>query len=471
MIRTLQLCGVLLLVTSAAGYAEVLDANQQWPNWRGPMTNGTAPEAKPPVKWSATENVAWKTEIPGKGCGSPIIWNDRVYLLTAMEVEGEESDPSTAETEPAEHQEAEPPRRGPRGGGPGGRGQRGGRGFGGGGDQILKPHQFMVICLDKASGEVVWKQIAIEAVPHEAGHGTNTQASASPVTDGKHLYAFFGSRGIYCYDMVGNLKWKRDLGHMQTRNAFGEGGTPALHGNKLVVPWDHEGESFVATLNAETGEVLWRQERDEVTTWATPLVVSHDGVDQVVMNGTNRVRSYDLANGALLWECGGQATNPIPTPIHQDGVVYVMTGYRGYAVYAISLDSRGDVTNDDNKVIWSRTDAGPYIASPVLYQGNLYFTKARDGILYSVNAATGEPVFGPERMTGLNTLYASPVAADGKVYFTSRDGKTKVLQHGSEYKVLADNDLGEGVDASPAISGSQMFIRGEKHLFCLEQKE
>lgn len=478
MIRTLLICGLLLLATSSTAHAETLDSGQQWPNWRGPLLNGTAPQAKPPVKWSDTENVAWKTEIPGKGSGSPIVWNDRVYLLTAVEVQGESDEADSAETEPAEREEAEPRRRGPRGagpggpGGPGGRGQRGGRGgFGRGENRELKPHQFMVICLDKGTGEMVWKQVAVEAVPHEAGHGTNTQASASPITDGKHLYAFFGSRGLYCYDMEGNLKWKRDLGRMQTRNAFGEGGTPALHGNKLVVPWDHEGESFVATLDAETGEVLWRQERDELTTWATPLIVTHNEVDHVVMNGTNRVRSYNLADGELLWECGGQVTNPIPSPVHQDGVVYVMTGYRGYAVYAISLDSRGDVTNDDDKIIWSRADAGPYIASPVLYEGNLYFTKGRDGILYSVNATTGEPVFGPERLTGLATLYASPVAADGKIYFTSRDGKTKVLQHGSEYKVLADNDLGEGVDASPAISGSQMFIRGEKHLFCLEQKE
>ncbi|MEX1042927.1 MAG: PQQ-binding-like beta-propeller repeat protein [Pirellulaceae bacterium] len=472
MIRTLLLGDILLLAASSGARAEVLDSDQQWPNWRGPMVNGTAPEAKPPVKWSATENVAWKTEIPGKGSGSPIIWNDRVYLLTAVEVEGKSAEVSFQETEPNEREEATPRRRGPRDAGSGGRGPRGGRGgLDRGGDREQKLHQFTVVCLDKGTGEIVWKQVAIEAVPHEAGHGTNSHASASPITDGKHLYAYFGSRGIYCYDMKGNLKWKRDLGQMQTRSAFGEGGTPALHGNKLVVPWDHEGESFVATLDAETGEVLWKTARDEVTTWATPLIVSHNDMEQVIMNGTNRVRSYNLADGELLWECGGQATNPIPTPIHQDGVVYVMTGYRGYAVYAISLDSRGDVTNDDDKIIWSRTDAGPYIASPVLYEGNLYFTKARDGIVYSVNAKTGEPVFGPERMTGLGTLYASPVAADGKVYFTSRDGKTKVLQHGSEYQVLADNDLGEGVDASPALSGSQMFIRGEKHLFCLKQKE
>ncbi|MEX0792815.1 MAG: PQQ-binding-like beta-propeller repeat protein, partial [Pirellulaceae bacterium] len=250
MIRTLLLGGILLLAASSGARAEVLDSDQQWPNWRGPMVNGTAPEAKPPVKWSATENVAWKTEIPGKGSGSPIIWNDRVYLLTAVEVEGESAEVSFQETEPTEREEAAPRRRGPRDAGPGGRGPRGGRGgLDRGGDREQKLHQFTVVCLDKGTGEIVWKQVAIEAVPHEAGHGTNSHASASPITDGKHLYAYFGSRGIYCYDMKGNLKWKRDLGQMQTRSAFGEGGTPALHGNKLIVPWDHEGESFVATLD------------------------------------------------------------------------------------------------------------------------------------------------------------------------------------------------------------------------------
>src|SRR5690606_9062837 len=235
--------------------------------------------------------------------------------------------------------------------------------------------------------------------------------------------------------LEGKLLWKADLGDMQTRNGFGEGASPALHGDTLVVPWDHEGESLIFALDAKTGDVRWKKPRDERTTWATPLIVEHGGKLQVVTNGSTRVRSYDLATGDVIWECGGQASNPIPSPVVLDQTVFCMTGYQGYAVYAIPLDAKGDITGSD-KVKWSRRDSGPYVSSPVLYDGRLWFTKSREALVSSLDAKTGEPLISQERIPGIQSLYASPVAANGRIYFTGREGVTVVLKNAPKLEVL-----------------------------------
>lgn len=452
-----------------------------WANWRGPNFNGTSASAKPPVKWSEEENVRWKIPVAGKGSSSPIIWGDKLFLLTAVPVETEATD---AEAKPAEAEEtnapetreesADRPQRGPGQfpGGPGGRG-RGPRGRGGfgRGEAPTTPMDFTVVCLNKTTGEKIWSTVAVQATPHESGHNTNTFASSSAVTNGEILVAFFGSRGIYCYSMDGNLIWKRDLGKQQTRNAFGEGSTPALYKNTVIIPWDHEGDSFVLALDTATGDELWKVDRDEATSWATPVVAEHNGTAQVILNGSTRVRSYDVTSGKLIWECGGQATNPIATPIIYDGKAICMTGYRGYAVYSISLDAKGDVTDNEEFIAWSRSDVGPYIASATLLNDRLYVTKSRDGVLYCLNAKTGETIFGPERLPEASTLYSSLVGADGKVYVSDRDGTTVVLEDGPEFKVLAVNQLPEGIDASIALSGNQLFLRSEGHLYCIQQDD
>jgi outer membrane protein assembly factor BamB len=256
---------------------------------------------------------------------------------------------------------------------------------------------------------------------------------------------------------------------MQTRNGFGEGGSPALHGDTLVVPWDHEAQSSVYALHADTGDTIWQAKRDERTTWATPLITEANGRTQVILNGSNRVVSYDLSSGEVLWQCGGQAVNPIPSPIREDNLVYCMTGYQGFAVYAIPLDATGDITDTD-KIAWRKTDAGPYVSSPVLLDGHLYFTKSRDGMLSCVDAKTGEPHYDQRRVPGLGQMYASLVAAEDRIYLTDRGGTTVVIKHGPEMEVLATNTLGEGIDASPALVGDQMFIRGAEHLYCIENQ-
>ena len=411
-----------------------------WPQWRGPLGTGYAATATPPAEWSDTKNVKWKTPIPGAGSATPVVWGERVFVLTAVDTgkAGKAAAPA-------------PERRGGRGGAP-----------------PSTIHQFDILCLDLASGKTLWRKTAAEEVPHEGRHESNGFASGSPATDGKILIASFGSRGIFGYDLDGNQKWKRDLGDMRVKVGFGEGISPVLHKDAVIVNWDHEGDSFVVCLDAATGQDRWRRPRDEGTTWTTPLVVEHAGVTQVVVNGTKRTRSYDLATGASIWECGGQAMNPIALPVAKDGVVYCMTGYKGFAVRAIRLDSKGDVTDDPKQVVWKRDDAGPYVASPLLHDGLLYYGKERQGLLMCVDAATGAVRYGPERLPGIETLYASIGGAAGKVYVTGRDGTTLVLKQGPVFEILATNRLGEGVDASPVFLGRRLLLRGEKHLFCLE---
>lgn len=460
MTRTFLAALIFTFLTSAG-----VDADDNWHRFRGPDGNGVASEsATPPVEWNGdSDNLKWKTEIPGRGSSSPIVWEDRIILLTAVSTG---VDAEGNEVEQAPGGDARPQRGGPGGrrGGPGGR--RGGRGGGGGPKDV---HEFHVVCVDRGSGEISWKTKVNEAVPHESGHSTNTFASSSAVTDGKHIYVSFGSFGVYCLDMEGNKVWERDLGQMTTRNQFGEGASPALHGNTVVINWDHEGDSFIVAMNAETGEDIWREDRDELTSWSTPVIVEHGDKVQVITNGATRVRSYDLENGEVIWECGGQTGNPIPTPFILDDMAICMTGFRANAAFAIPLSCEGDVT-DSNEIVWSRRDIGPYVPTGVLYKGHIYSTKSSSAILTSVDAETGETVIDQTRIDGIDSLYASLVAANDHIYITGRNGTTIVLKHSDEYDVVASNDLGEPCDATPAIVGNQILLRGSNHLFCFENE-
>lgn len=468
MTKTLALAAIVSL-TVATAWAQ--GDNTNWPRWRGPLATGVAPQGNPPTEFGEDKNLRWKVAIPGNGSGSPIVWGDKLFLLTAVEGgnAAAASDRSSA-TEPVAFQETlrplqqqsndQPARR------PGG--SEGRRGFGGGAAPA-KPLNFVVMCLDRNTGKTLWQQTARSEKPHEGKHDTNSFASASAVTDGKHVFCSFGSRGIYCYDLNGKQVWEKDLGDMQTRAGFGEGATPALFGDTLVVPWDHEAQSFVVALNAKNGDEKWRVERDEVTTWATPLIVPRGNGQQVILNGSNRVRSYDLATGKVLWECGGQAQNPIPTPVANETTAFVMTGFRGYALYAIPLDATGDLTGTD-KISWKRDEGTPYISSPVLLDGRLYITKGREAILACLDAATGSEHYVNERLGDLKTLYSSPVAAGGHLYFFDREGNNVVVKAGDTFDIVATNKLDEVVDASPAIVGDTMYVRGEKSLYCFAAK-
>jgi outer membrane protein assembly factor BamB len=323
------------------------------------------------------------------------------------------------------------------------------------------------LCLDRKTGKTIWERTAVEDLPNEGHHGDSSFASASPTTDGQRLYVSFGSRGIFCYDLSGELQWKRPIDTVQTRLSFGEACSPVVHGDSLVLNRDNEGHSHLLVLDARTGEVRWRAERDEVSAWATPLVIEHNGRTQVITNASKRVRSYDLATGEVLWECGGQVSNVIPSPVLCGDLVCCMSGYKGSAVYAIPLDATGDIT-DTPRIAWKYDRDTPYVPSPLLYGDQLYFNKVNNAILTCLNARTGESILEATRLPDLNNIYASPVGAADRVYFVGRDGTTLVLKHGAKLEPLATNRLDDPMDASPAIAGKQLFLRGRKHLYCLE---
>jgi outer membrane protein assembly factor BamB len=268
--------------------------------------------------------------------------------------------------------------------------------------------------------------------------------------------------------MDGKLIWKRDLGRMNTRLGWGEAVTPVLHGDTLVLNRDQETGSCVLALNATTGETRWKVDRDEATTWNTPLIVDYKGRTQVVLNGTNRVRSYDLSTGELIWQCGGQTVNPIPSPVLRDDAVICMSGYRGAAAMAIPLDATGDLTGS-KKVIWQLDRGTPYVPSPLLAGDRIYFTQGNESVLTCVDARTGKPIFQRERLPGLGTLYASPVGAKDRVYFVDRDGVAVVLRQSDKVEVLKTNRLDDHFDASPVVVGKQLFLRGE-NLYCIEAR-
>ena len=447
---------IAVIVIFATSKAEA----QDWNQWRGTTGNGGSAEAQPPTKWSDTENVKWKVAIPGRGSGSPVVSGNKVFAVSAVQTEQGAKDAEAQKQAQANNQGQQVQQ------GQGGR--RGRRGRGGRGNSFpLVEMDFKVFCFDRASGKKLWEKTATTATPHQGTHSTNGFASASPSTDGKHVYVSFGSRGLYCYSMDGDLIWKRnDFGQMETRNGFGEGSSPALFEDKLIVPWDHEGQSSIYALNKLTGETIWKTDRDEPTNWGTPVVVENGDQKQVVITGQNKVRAYDLESGDELWSCGGQTERPCATAVAIDDLVIVGSGHRGSFLGAFKLDGSGDIAGSD-KVAWSINKDTPDIASPLLSNGRLYFHKGKTGILTCLDAKTGSPIFSATRVPDIKSTYASPIAAGGNIYLTGRSGNTVVIKDSDKFEVVASNSVGETVDATPAPAGENLFIRGEKHLFCI----
>ena len=444
-ILTLCICALVAIASSASQHS---DFEKNWPHWRGPHATGVAIDANPPLTWSETENIRWKVNLPGTGHAAPIIWEDKIFIQTAIkgkeqELEDEEADDGNPFSGFFQ--------------------QRRGR------DAPANTYKFDLIALNRGDGSILWQKTLREVVPHEGTHQDASFASNSPVTDGEYIYAYFGSRGLYCVDMDGNVKWQKDIGMMYKNNTFGEGSCPALYGNTLVIVQDHEGDSFIIALDKRTGDVLWKTERDERTTWFSPIVVEHDGKSQVITAGTNRIRSYDLATGKLLWEGDGLTRNSIPSPVAADGFVYLTSGFRGSALRAIHLASAtGDITGSD-AIAWEHNRNTPYVPSPLLYKDTIYFLKSNDGILSAFNTKTGEAYYGPERLQGISNVYSSIVGAADRLYIAGRNGTVNVVQHGPYFKILAANSLDDSFNASPAIVGSELYLRGQEYLYCIAE--
>jgi outer membrane protein assembly factor BamB len=463
--RTICLAlGACLTLAVAALADDPSLVDQNWHQWRGPHANGVALLGNPPTEWSEESNVKWKIKVPGDSTATPIIWGDKIFLITAIETDRVGEVPTEEKSDKDKEKEKAPNRTAAR-------------------YNIKAPtniFEFVVMCLDPATGKTLWQHKAKEAVPHEGHHPDGSFASASPTTDGRQLYVSFGSRGVYCYDLEGNQKWSRDLGRMKIQFTFGEGCSPVINGDSVILNWDHQDGSFLIVLDANTGDTKWKVDRDETTNWATPLVVDYGGRKQVIVSGLKRMRSYDLKTGELVWACAGLTPSAIPSPVTDGKNVYFMSGFLGTACYAIPLNSQGDLTEADRKneapIAWKRRQPGtPYVPSPLLDGELLYFTASNKGILSCLNAETGEPLVDRQRLTGLENVYASPVAAADRIYLPGREGNTLVIKRGEFEKaddkskaiVLATNKLDDRFDASPAIVGDAIFLRGREHLYCI----
>jgi outer membrane protein assembly factor BamB len=415
------LAGVAALSAQQSGPSDP----RYWAQWRGPAFTGVSKTATPPAEWSETKNIRWKVPIPGKGSSSPVVWGDRVFVLTAVPQGSAQSAAGVT-------------------------------------------HKFTVLAIDRKTGKTLWERVAVEGAPHEPTHREfGTFASSSAVTDGELVIASFESRGIFAFDMDGKPLWNVDLGDKRMRMQFGEGTTPALFGNSVVVVWDHQDQSFIVSLDRKTGKEQWRKNRSEIDTWATPLILPVNGKPQVIVPAMNKITSYDLATGDTVWHAPGVTMNNIPSPVHENGLVFLMSGFRGNNLKAIRLaDAKGDLTGSP-AIVWTYDRDTPYVPSPLLYDGILYFLKTNNGILSAFDAATGKPHYAAQRLDAVPNIFSSPVGAAGRVYITGQEGKTLVLKHGPTFEILHTNTLDDGFDSSPALVDTEMYLRGHKFLYCI----
>ena len=419
---------------SAAG------ASTQWAQWRGPLGTGVGPAANPPLNWSDTKNIRWKVKLPGRGHSTPIIWGERIFLTTAIPT-----------------REVQTPRY---------------SGRSGAHDNlpVTHRHKFVVVCVDRKKGKVLWEREVDEALPLEGAHHSASLASASVVATENRVVAFFGSRGLYGLDHQGNVLWKKQFGTMETKHGHGEGSSPALHENTVVINWDHEGDSFVAAFDIRDGRELWKVPRSENTSWSSPIIVMQDGKPQAIVSGTNWVRGYDLADGKQIWQCGGLSSNVVATPVAGEGMVFVGSSYEKQAMLAIRLaGARGDLTGTDH-VVWTRTQRTPYVPTPLLYDGWLYYLRHYQGILSRVRIADGAEPLQPTRLPQIRNVYASPVGAAGRIYVTDLDGTTLVLSGGDIPRLLTVNRLSDSISASAALVGNELFLRGDRFLYCIAEE-
>lgn len=416
--------------------------DETWPQWRGPEATGYAPYGNPPIEWSETKNVKWKTEIPGKGHATPIVWEDKVFVTTSIQTSQKSEQMETSNNAAT----------------------------GRGGPPSLQPesvHDFIVMAINRKDGSFLWKTTVCQERPVDGTHEMGSWASNSPVTDGEHLYAYFGSRGLYCLDFKGNVLWNRDFGQMEKKMSFGEGSSPVLYEDKIIILWDHEGDSFLYILDKNTGKDILKIPREETSSWASPVVVRINGRTQVITSATGKIRSYDLERGEIIWEGSGMTANVIPSPIVSGSMVYLMSGFRGNALMAIDLTkAKGNISGTE-AIVWEYNQNTPYTPSGLLANGKLYFLRSNNGNLTCLDASDGKVNYSLEKLEGTGTVFASPVGVQNRIYVSSQSGITYVIKQGPIFEIIAKNTLADGNFASPAIAGNDLFIRGFQYLYCI----
>jgi outer membrane protein assembly factor BamB len=412
-----------------------------WPGWRGPTANGISPLKDIPSSWSADRNVAWKTPLEGRGLSSPVVWGDRIFLTA--DIEGEAVEGSV----PPKHRIRGEAFRHP--------------------DSVGMNHKHIlkVMSFDAKSGKKLWEKTAYDGTVYDEIHKFNSYASPTPVTDGKFVYAYFESQGLYKYDFEGRQIWKMSLGNISTLGV-GCGVSPVLFEDKIIILADQdEGEkSFMAAVSTKDGSIAWKVARQAQVSWTVPVILDVDGRKQMIVSGTEDLIAYDPRSGKEIWKTEGVGGNSVHTPVFGHGMVYVSTGYPLKNVMAVRLNPAAS----EDRVAWTYKKGTGYIPNTILYGDYMYFMTDA-GLLTCVDAMTGKPLYESKRFPAPGRFAAAPVAFDGKLLITSQDGDTYVLKAGPEYEILGTNALGEGVVASLAIAGDSIYIRSEKNLYRIRQ--
>jgi len=408
-----------------------------WPQWRGPDSSGISAEKNLSSEWSSTQNIRWKTPLRGRGHSSPVVWGRRIFLTTAIEGEvepGVQAPKHMLREKEFLHPDSV------------------------GADRV---HTLKVLALDADSGKMLWERDAYQGAIYDNRHRKNTYASPTPVTDGRHVWVYFGSAGLYCYDREGKQVWKASLGKLGTMG-MGVAASPILFEDLVIVVCDQEfsGEgSFVTAVDKKTGQTAWRTPRKSPVSWSTPLLVRTPRRTELVVSAADAVVSYDPATGKELWRSAGVTGNAIPNPVAGHGMVFVSAGYPTKRAMGIRLDGAASV-------VWKHDKGTAYVPSPILYGDYLYLMTDR-GLLTCLDAKTGEVKYEGARPPVPASFLASPVAFEDKILISSEDGDTFVIKAGPVHEVLRTNSLGEPIYASPAIAGGRIFLRGEKNLYCI----
>jgi outer membrane protein assembly factor BamB len=423
-------------------FTTLASSSDQWPQFRGPQSTGVADDPNLPDTWSSTRNVVWKTEIPGSGWSSPVVWGDRIFLTSVISTVAPEA-----------------PKKGLY--------------FGGNREGIpADEHRWMVYAVDWKTAKIVWEREVHRGVPASAHHLKNTYASETPATDGERVYAYFGNLGLFVFDMEGKPVWSQPWGPFRTRYGWGTASSPVLYKDRIYVVNDNDDRSFLAALDKRTGKQIWRVERDEASNWSTPYIWENDRRTEIITSGTRKIRAYDL-DGKVLWELGGMSSIVIPTPFSQHGLLFLASGYVNDTVrpvYAVKAGARGDINlkegeTNNEYIAWYQRQAGPYNPSPLVY-GDYYYTLLDRGIFTCHDARTGREIYGKQRIDPEASAFtASPWASNGKIFALSEDGDTFVIQAGTEFKVLGKNALDEMCMATPAISRGSLIIRTATKLY------
>ena len=450
---TLHRLSVATLCVAATALVSSQSAQVAWPQFRGTAAAGVADGMQLPDTWAASgANLVWKVKIPGLSHASPIVWGDRVYVTSAV------SSRSDATFKPGLYGD-------------------------GTASEDRSVHKWMLYAVNRTTGAIEWERVAYEGVPKEVRHVKSTYASATPATDGRIIVAWFGSQGLYAFDMQGTPLWSRDLGHLDVGayNApefeWGVASSPIIADGRVFVQGDQQKGSFLLALDAATGKDLWRAERDDLSSWATPAIYrsTRPGVRaELVTNSPKLVRGYDPATGRELWRAGGSSMITAPTPIFTDALIIVASGRAPERpIFAIRPGAEGDITpgtpGATASLAWYKTARGSYMPTPIIYDGRLYVL-SNQGLLDAYDVTTGAEIY-RERLNHQGSGFsASPVAADGKLYLSSEDGEVFVVRAGPTFEILATNVMGEPLMATPALAAGTMFLRGQHHLFAISRR-